>query len=87
MDLTSDKIPKNGASSRDKRARFIALAEKRTINAIRAIRIIGKLANRTNYEYSEADVKKIIQALTKEIESIKGRMLQKNVKNDVEFKL
>ena len=36
---------KNQASSRDKRAKFVDLAESRTVNAIRAIRVIGKLCN------------------------------------------
>lgn len=73
--------------SQDKRAKFVELAERRTVNAIRAIRVIGKLANKSAYEYSDVDVKKIITVLNKEIETLRARMTSKNGKADVEFKL
>jgi hypothetical protein len=75
------------AHTRDKRAKFVALAESRTMNAIRAIRVIGKLGNRSAYDYSETDVKKIVGALTKEIEQLKNRMSSTGAKEVVEFKL
>jgi hypothetical protein len=75
---------KNG---HDKRAKFVALAENRTVNAIRAIRVIGKLGNRSHYEYTEADVKKIIGSLSKEVDALKVRLTQKNGKGEVDFKL
>jgi hypothetical protein len=71
----------------DKRAKFIELAESRTINAIRAIRVIGKLGNHSHYQYDEADVKKIVAALTKEVDALKARMTDKGGKVAVEFKL
>ncbi len=71
----------------DKRAKFVELAESRTINAIRAIRVIGKLGNKSAYEYDDADVKKIISALSKEVDALKGRLAQKSSKSEVEFKL
>jgi hypothetical protein len=71
----------------DKRAKFVELAESRTVNAIRAIRVIGKLGNKAAYEYDDADVKKIISALSKEIDALKARLAQKSSKGDVEFKL
>lgn len=39
------------------------LAEGRTQAALSAIRKIGNLSNRRAYEYSDADIKKIIKAL------------------------
>ena len=42
-----------------RREKFVKIAEKRTANAIKAIRIIGKLGNPSAYEYDENDVKKI----------------------------
>ncbi len=71
----------------EKRAKFVALAETRTVNAIRAIRVIGKLGNKSAYEYDDADVKKIISALSKEVDALKARLVQKNGKAEVEFKL
>ena len=70
-----------------KRDKFVKLAEKRTINAIKAIRIIGKLGNPNAYDYSEVDVKKISKALTDEIEAMKHRMHNTKSSDDVEFKL
>lgn len=73
-----------GSSKRDK---FVALAGSRTVNAIRAIRVIGKLGNRSAYEYTEADVKKIASALNKEVEALKARMLSTGAKETIEFEL
>jgi hypothetical protein len=77
---------KSGLSD-DKRAKFIELAESRTVNAIRAIRVIGKLGNKSHYDYNEADVKKIINALNREVEALKLRLAAKGGKSEVEFKL
>jgi hypothetical protein len=71
----------------DKRAKFVELAESRTINAIRAIRVIGKLGNKSAYEFDDADVKKIISALSKEVDALRARLGQKGNKGEVEFKL
>jgi hypothetical protein len=70
-----------------KREKFVELAESRTRNAIRAIRIIGKLGNKNAYQYDDADVQKIARALGKEIESMRARMLQSGGKEAVDFKL
>jgi len=42
------------------RERFVKLAENRVARAIKDIRLIGNLSNRSNYTYSEDDVKKIV---------------------------
>ena len=73
--------------TQDKRAKFVELAENRTVNAIRAIRVIGKLGNKWAYEYDDADVKKIVSALSKEVDALKARLGQKSSKGEVEFKL
>lgn len=58
---------------RDKRGKFVELAEARVSRAIKDIRLIGNLANKNAYEYSEGDVKKIFRALQKECDSAKSR--------------
>ena len=78
---------KQASSQREKRNKFVQLAERRTINAISAIRVIGKLGNRAHYEYDDGDVKKIVSALAKEIDALKARMTDKAGKVSVEFKL
>ena len=70
-----------------KREKFVSLAESRTVNAIKAIRVIAKLGNRAAYDYTEADVNKIARALTKEIEAMKARMLSTGSKETVDFNL
>ena len=77
--------PKRSGSA--KREKFVELAQKRTTNAIRAIRVIGKLGNKSAYEYDENDVKKIANALSKEIEAMKARMTSTSAKEIVDFKL
>ncbi len=74
-------------TSDEKRDKFVQLAESRTINAIRAIRVIGKLGNKSHYQYDEADVKKIVSALSKEIDALKSRMTEQGSRVAVEFKL
>ena len=71
----------------EKRHKFVRLAERRTKNAIRAIRIIAKLGNRHAYEYTEPDVKRIAGALSREVDAMKSRMLSTGAKETVDFKL
>lgn len=71
----------------EKREKFVQLAESRTINAIRAIRVIAKLGNKSHYQYDDADVKKIVAALTKEIDTMKSKMGDKTGRDEVGFKL
>lgn len=77
----------SGGEISEKREKFVQLAQNRTANAIRAIRVIGKLGNKSHYDYTEQDVKKIVGALSKEIDALKARMGDKSGREDVEFKL
>lgn len=83
--VKSIKMPRK--LSNEKREKFVQLAQSRTVNAIKAIRVIGKLGNKSHYEYDERDVKKIAGALTKEIEALKARMSDQGGKAEVEFSL
>lgn len=81
LDKNSEKI------KGDKRKKFVDLAQSRTINAIKAIRVIAKLGNKTAYDYTETDVKKIASALQREIDALKARMTQSGAKDSVDFTL
>ena len=70
-----------------KREKFVELAERRTKNAIKAIRVIGKLGNKNAYEYTEADVIKIAKVLAREIEQMKARMSSSGVRETIDFSL
>jgi hypothetical protein len=78
------KATQAGAAKREK---FIQLAERRTKNAIKAIRVIAKLGNKSAYEYTEADVNKIAKALIREVELMKARMSSSGSKETVDFAL
>ena len=81
----SEKI--NAEKSTDRRKKFVQLAERRTVNAIKAIRVIAKLGNKSAYDYDDADVKKIAATLIKEVEALKARMSSSGIRELVEFKL
>jgi hypothetical protein len=59
----------------DKRERFIVLAERRVPRALRELRLIGNLANRHNYSYTQQDAKKIISTLESELRTVKSRFV------------
>ena len=70
-----------------KREKFVKLAENRTRNAIKAIRVIGKLGNKNAYQFDDSDVQKIARALTKEVDALKARMSSTGRKDSVDFQL
>jgi uncharacterized protein YceH (UPF0502 family) len=72
---------------RDRRERFVNLAESRTAKAMNAIRLLGNLSNRSNYEYTEADVNQIVRALEGEIKALKARFETANNGRETVFKL
>ena len=55
------------------RERFVDLANKRVTRALKGIQLIGNLSNRSNYDYTEEDVAKIMRALQNEISACKKR--------------
>ena len=72
---------------RDKRQKFVELAEARVNRAIKDVRLIGNLANRSAYEYGDEDARKIIRALQRELDSIKSRFTGDSGGKDSEFRL
>lgn len=72
---------------RDKRQKFVELAEARVNRAIKDIRLIGNLSNRSAYEFTEADVKKIFRALQKEVDGARGRFGDEGGGRETEFSL
>jgi hypothetical protein len=58
-----------------KRAAFARLAEKRTNAILDRIRILGHLSNRSAYEYSEEDVRKVFGVIEDELRLTKARFL------------
>lgn len=70
-----------------KRDNFIRLAESRVTRAIEALRVIGNLSNRSNYEYDDEDIKKIINTLQSELTALKTQFKTKSGMSAQGFKL
>lgn len=72
----------------DDRAKFVRLATKRVSNALKAIQLIGNLSNRSNYDYSEEDVQKILKALSEELQACRKKFeLAQKRQSPVQFSL
>ena len=60
-------------SKETNRARFVRVAESRTNRVLEDLRLLGNCSTRTNYLYSDVDVKKIFDAIEKEVKQTKAR--------------
>ena len=56
-----------------KRDRFIRIAESRTNKILNMVKLLGNCANPASYEYSREDVKKIFDAIEKELRNAKSK--------------
>ena len=72
---------------RDKRGKFVELANKRVNRAIKDIRLISNLANKQNYDFTDEQAKKIIRALQQEVDQVKQSFLSTEEIGRNEFKL
>ena len=70
-----------------KNDKFKELAENRVRKAIKLLKLIGNLANKTHYDYSSHDSNKIISVLRNEVKNIETRFKSKNSTDDNDFKL
>ena len=84
LEKTADSTKASGGEKREK---FVKLAENRTRNAMKAIRVIGKLGNKNAYQFDDTDVQKIVRALSKEVDALRARMSSTGGKESVDFKL
>ena len=71
----------------DDRKKFVVLAEKRVTRALKDIRLIGNLSNRSNYKYAEEDARKICKALRDAVDEVRARFERKGEDREVGFKL
>lgn len=72
---------------RDRRERFVALAEARTDKALNAIRLLGNLSNRSNYEYTDHDVIQIVKAIKAEVKALEAKFADAQTGGATSFKL
>jgi len=69
------------------RKKFVVLAEKRVSRALKDIRLIGNLSNRSNYKYTEEDARKICKALRDAVDEVRARFERKGDEKAAMFKL
>ncbi|MCU4885148.1 hypothetical protein [Bacillus thuringiensis] len=75
-------------SSENKNAKlqkFEELGEKRMNEAIKKIRLLGNLANRNNYDYTDDHVKAIISTLESEVQLLKNKF-RKEENTEIKFR-
>ncbi len=84
---SSVKATSKKTAKRDRRGKFVELAELRMVKAIKAIRLVGNLSNRAHYEFTEADVRKVVSTLNREVEQLERRFKELGTRSDIEFKL
>ena len=56
-----------------KSQKFQRIAERRVNDTLRALRLLGNLADRRNYEYSETQTSMILTAVEKEVRTLRGK--------------
>ena len=71
----------------DRRSKFVELAEARVNKTLKDMQLIGNLSNRSAYEFTDTDIKKIFGALQKGLENAKARFSQSSAGGGGEFKL
>ena len=69
-------------STESKRERFVRLAEARTNKILEMMKLLGNCSSKSNYDYTEEDVKKIFTALEKELKNTKNRFLGLEAKEE-----
>ena len=72
---------------RDKRAKFVELANKRVTKCMRELKLVGNLSNKAAYDFTEEDAKKIVRALQKEVDSIRARFADNGGTSNLDFSL
>jgi hypothetical protein len=71
----------------DDRAKFKELAEKRVNRAIKDLALVGNLANRSNYSYTEQDAKKILKVLKDALDETRSKFESGGASAKNEFRL
>lgn len=61
----------------NKRERFLRLAQYRTNEVLKKIRILGNCANRSAYEYDDMEVRKIFNEIEQVTKETKAKFIYK----------
>lgn len=77
---------KDKSSIETKNEKFVRVAESRTNKIIDMIRLLGNCSNKSVYEYSDDEVKKIFSAIESELKNTKNKFVGIDIKEN-KFKL
>lgn len=69
-----------------KNEKFVRIAEARTNKIINMIRLLGNCANKTTYDYSKDDVRKIFAAIDNELKTVRAKF-DSSSEDLIKFKL
>lgn len=70
----------------EKMMKFERIAEKRVSDVLKKMQLIGNLANKNNYEYTDKHVKQIIDSLENELKVLKNKFAEGSSEKTTEFK-
>ncbi len=69
-------------SQETKRERFVRIAEARTNKILEMMRLLGNCSSKSNYDYTDEDIKKIFGTLEKELKNTKNKFLGVDSNNE-----
>ncbi|MCM3566290.1 hypothetical protein [Hydrogenophaga intermedia] len=69
------------------RDKFVRLATARVNKTLKSIQLIGNLSNKSNYQYTDADIEKIFRSLTNELRNCRQRFEQRSDGGKTGFRL
>lgn len=70
-----------------KRERFVRLAEARTNKILDMMKLLGNCSSKSNYEYTEEDVKKIFGAIEREMKNTRAKFNGSDIQKEDRFTL
>lgn len=62
--------------------RFVRIAEARTNKILEMLRLLGNCSSKTNYDYTDADVRKIFDAIERELRAAKNKFSGGDLKKE-----
>lgn len=74
-------------ANESKRERFVRLAENRTNKIINMIQLLGNCSNTSTYEYSDADIEKIFNAIESSVRDAKRKFSKSEITKTTKFTL
>ena len=69
------------STEQEKIDRFKKIATNRTNKILKDIQLLGNCSNKSNYEYTDEDVKKIFAAIDEELKAVKVKIKKKKRKD------